>query len=84
MKFEPIEWLITLSSGNEYLLTLTLQRDGEHLYKVHKHGYCLTIEKSWEREPLPSNRTDEFIYRTRFTQEKAITTLLEWQIQNES
>jgi len=40
---------------------------------------CLNNEGSWEYEPLPSARTDEFILRTRFpTLEMALSHYLNW------
>lgn len=42
------------------------QRTGPAKWKVSNGGYCLTKTGDWEFEPIPSNRTDDFIARCRF------------------
>ncbi len=42
------------------------------------HGNCYNKdEKDWEYEPLPSNRTDEFLKRCRFTLKEALAIVKE-------
>jgi hypothetical protein len=38
-------------------------------------GYVLNNESKWEYEPMPSNRIEEFIKRTRFPLETAMNLI---------
>jgi len=35
-------------------------------------GHCLNRDGGWEREPLPSSRTEEFMSRCRFSLDEAV------------
>lgn len=44
----------------------TIQRDGSILWAVRCRGNVLARDLSWEYEPLPSSRDDDFLTRCRF------------------
>lgn len=43
-----------------------VQKRGNDLWVAYSLGYVLNHDGSWEYEPLPSSRTEEFIARTRY------------------
>ena len=46
---------------------LTIEKRGEGWYVVKDEPNVLNRDGKWEYEPMPSNRTEEFIERTRFS-----------------
>lgn len=68
--------------GEEYFRappadTVTLERRvrSKGLWVVLWRGDCLNRDLTWEYEPLPSNRTEEFLARTHFALNEALTLL---------
>ncbi|MGJ7553066.1 hypothetical protein ACSFBI_03650 [Variovorax sp. RB3P1] len=57
-------------SENRYADDITVQRarqlEGPPLWKVCYRGSVLNKHGTWEYEPMPSSRTDEFLGRCRF------------------
>ena len=49
----------------------TVESRGDGAWAVKNGGSVLNVDGVWEWEPSPSNRTDEFIARTRFDREDA-------------
>lgn len=47
------------------------QRSGAAKWSVNSGGNVLHADGTWELDPLPSGRTDEFLASTRFTLEEA-------------
>lgn len=47
------------------------------LWAVMRHGYCYQANGMSEYEPSPSNRSEEFLARTRFSRDEAIKLALE-------
>lgn len=53
------------------------QMEGPDLWAVRRHAEVLNRQGSWEWEPLPSNRDDDFLARCRFsTSESAVAAAL--------
>lgn len=50
---------------------------GTGLWAITNAGHCLNKDNQWEYEPLPSNRSDDFIERTRFTLNEALRRAIE-------
>ena len=50
---------------------LFIEKRGKDSWAITNIGNCYAKEGGWEHEPLPSNRSNEFIARTRFTLEEA-------------
>ena len=48
---------------------------GNDTWAITNIGTCLNRDGHWEYEPRPSNRTDEFLKRTRFTLNEALEKL---------
>ena len=46
---------------------ITVERRGEHTWVVRRGSAVLNTDWEFEYEPMPSNRTDDFISRTRFS-----------------
>lgn len=71
--------------GNEF--SIEVVRVGEYrgdkfdltadVWAIRYLGRCLGRDGTWEYEPLPSNRTDEFKARTRWGRVRAITAAIE-------
>jgi len=50
---------------------------GEDQWKVYRKGQiCLNKDGDWEWESLPSERSDEFLERTRYTLEEATEAIV--------
>jgi len=62
------------------LSNLSIEWRGETGWAICRHGSCLNKgDGKFEREPMPSRRTDEFIAHTRFaTPQEAFAYLAEW------
>lgn len=45
--------------------------DGMERWAVRNSGRCLNVSGEWEREPIPSSRTDEWLAEHRFTRHEA-------------
>jgi hypothetical protein len=56
-------------------VTLELRVPLKGLWVALWRGDCLNRDLTWEYEPLPSNRSDEFLARTRFSLSEALTLL---------
>jgi hypothetical protein len=41
-------------------------------WAITKNGSCLNADMEFEYEPQPSSRSEDFLYRTRFTYEEAL------------
>lgn len=44
----------------------------DRCWAVCWHGRCINVSREWDYEPSPSNRTDAWIKRHRFTLDKAL------------
>lgn len=69
----PIEYRVgsldDLYNGRALYITLRTGAKGEELYSIRKSDHShdvLSRKGTWEWEPRPSERTDEFIAATRF------------------
>lgn len=45
---------------------ITIEWRGEDSWCIHHCGSCLNTDGEWEYEPMPSNREDDYIARTRY------------------
>jgi len=52
-------------------LPITVESRGDGLWAVCDPGFCLNRDGEFEAESLPSNRTEDFIERTRFSFDEA-------------
>ena len=50
---------------------VAIESRGDGKWAIINGGMCWTRDGEWEYESMPSNRTDEFIARTRYTLEEA-------------
>jgi hypothetical protein len=65
-----------LSLATEFTLTadLVIASRGHGKWAVtDRFQNVLNRDQEWEHEPMPSNRTDEFIARTRFSLDEAFS-----------
>jgi hypothetical protein len=76
---EPIKYLIT-DVGHPTELYLEEKRDDS--WTITDRGMCMTKHFYFAYEPLPSNRTPEFLQETRFTFNEAIKHLEEFARRN--
>jgi len=60
--------------------SLQIEKRGEDSWVILDGREVLDRHGNWRYEPLPSNRTDEFIAETRFTLEDAFTRAFEREI----
>jgi hypothetical protein len=60
---------------SDITVALELRVRNKGLWVVLWRGDCLNRDLTWEYEPLPSNRSDEFLARTRFTLAEALALL---------
>jgi hypothetical protein len=56
---------------NDISIEMRGRNDGGTLWAVVRGRSTLNTEGYWEYEPMPSNRDDDYIARTRFTLEEA-------------
>jgi hypothetical protein len=50
---------------------MSIEYRGRSTWVITHHNRCLTRDGEWANETLSSNRTEEFIMRSRFTLEEA-------------
>ena len=64
---------------------ITIERRGDDQWAVCRHGAVYASDGQWEYEPLPSNRDEEFIRRTRYNLHNAYEMAREaWRKSDES
>jgi hypothetical protein len=56
-------------SQNNYRIYIELR--GDDLWAITHLGECMTVDGNWVYEPLPSNRSEEFLAQTRFPFDQA-------------
>jgi hypothetical protein len=59
-------WAVTVTFGGREV-------DGVKLYGVKNLGRALSRDGTWDHEPIPSSRTDEWLAEHRFPLEEAMT-----------
>ncbi|MFY1686444.1 hypothetical protein [Plantactinospora sp. WMMB782] len=60
-------------TADEYTLyAITVERRGPAGWAVVRNRWCLGADGEWEFEPIPSERTDEWIAAHRFPLEQAL------------
>ncbi len=59
-------------SVNNMAWALTVDYRGNDLWAVKHGGQCLDSDGEWDYEPMPSNRTDEWIATHRFNLTRAL------------
>ena len=52
--------------------TITVAYRGEGQWAVLRHGMCLGADGTWDYEPSPSNRGDEWLAAHRFDEKTAV------------
>lgn len=57
-----------------YAITVSYRGDG--LWAVSNGGYCLDADSSWDYEPSPSNREDDWLATHRFDEATALRLAL--------
>lgn len=79
---EPTRYLVTqipLSHENSAIWSLELAWRGPESWAVMWNSRCLNADNEWDYEPLPSERSDQWIADHRFTfdeaRERAIAAL---------
>lgn len=65
--------LYEIPYGSHHSEVIQISYRGSDNWVVIQFGEVLNRDEQWEYEPLPSNRTDEFIARTRFPLIEAIS-----------
>ena len=83
MKIEVQEYFVTFPDEETYFLVRCMVKNKSIKWKVLSHVYTLNKECKWEKEPLPSNRTDEYLYRNRHSFEEAIELLNKFKAHDE-
>lgn len=82
LKLIPVSYVIAEAVGDDADITLHRmpQSDGSIKWAVRMRGHCLTRSgHTWELEPQPSSRSDEFLRRCRFpTKALAEEALQKW------
>jgi hypothetical protein len=70
LTLRPVRWLVGPREGliepQRTYIEIREQPDGTQRYAVCRFGRVLNREGQWELEPIPSDRTQEFIDRTRY------------------
>ncbi len=69
MKLEPTQWTLCPVPVGEHQpvhIDRVRKRDGTDWYAIRQGGVCMDTVGDWEFEPLPSNRTEEWLQRFRF------------------
>ncbi len=80
MKLEIIEYLVEFDEEEQYFLKRCMQKDGNYLWKIiGDYGDALDKNGHWQREPFPSNRTDEYLQNTRYKFDEALDLLKLWE-----
>lgn len=51
---------------------ITVEARGNGLWAVLRHRWCLGSDGEWEFEPIPSERTDEWLASHRFPLDEAV------------
>jgi hypothetical protein len=82
MSFSSIRWKYnesdTPGTPGPVVIDTCKQINHTTLYAVRQLGCCLNSDGEWEREPIPSSRTDEFLARCRYeTWEKAAGAIVD-------
>lgn len=68
-----LEDLVIMASEYKISPYIHVQERGKNRWAVFKLGEVLNADGEWEFEPSPSSRDEEFLERTRFDRETAIT-----------
>jgi hypothetical protein len=63
------------SYRNENYPRLEIKERSPGMWAICDGGFVLNNESKWEYEPMPSNRIEEFIKRTRFPLETAMNLI---------
>jgi hypothetical protein len=58
--------VLAYDAGNDVQIQAAKQIDGSTLWAVRRNGTVLAKDSSWEFEPMPSSRDDEFLARCRY------------------
>lgn len=72
---EPTAYTVSaLPAGHDRFhdFTITVERRSQGQWAVVRWGSCLSSDGTWDHEPLPSNRTDDWLARHRFDLETAL------------
>jgi len=75
------EYTVSLLPGDDidaYSFAITVTYRGRGLWAVSRHRRCLRRDGVWDFEPIPSDRTDEWLAEHRFTEAEALELAKEW------
>lgn len=84
---EPIRWQVRdLIEGFSVFVEVVRTKAGGTLYAIRNpYGDCLSREMKWDDEPLPSNRSAEFLASHRFESlEEVLELVKRWHATIES
>ena len=57
---------------NRHHFEISVEYRGRGLWGVFRHGFCLAVDGSWDYEPNPSSREDDWLETHRFDEATAL------------
>lgn len=67
MIIEVNQYSVILKNEHELYVIFCYKKDNVDFWKIKDGSFCLTKNLEWIKEPLPSERDDNFLNETRFT-----------------
>ncbi len=74
IRIEPTEFTVCGLAPDHpeaYIWSITIQRRDANSWAVVHAGHCLNYAGEWDYEPIPSERTVDFLISHRFSLERA-------------
>lgn len=69
-EYEVCAWPEGDINAEAYVIKVAYR--GRGLWAVIRRGLCINVNGGWDREPIPSERTDEWLAAHRFDEQTAL------------